>query len=107
MMCILGFLEVLVGVVADQWRAAESLGSKFGLSHNFRPSTMPHTSQPKANKKSGMTEYRKRQAVNIATVQCPVGRIRVSTRWDIIDLDYRCASTTFLDGNDFVDDEDV
>ncbi|KIM21216.1 hypothetical protein M408DRAFT_110138, partial [Serendipita vermifera MAFF 305830] len=37
------------------------------------------------------------QAVNIATIQCVVGRQPVGNRWGIIDLNYGCASTTFVD----------
>ncbi|KIM34175.1 hypothetical protein M408DRAFT_59842 [Serendipita vermifera MAFF 305830] len=46
------------------------------------------------------------QAVNIATIQCVVGRQPVGDRWGIIDLNYGCASTTFVDPQGDGDDGD-
>ncbi|PVF91126.1 hypothetical protein CPB86DRAFT_720040 [Serendipita vermifera] len=37
------------------------------------------------------------QAINIATVQCVVGRVKVGRRWGILDLSFGCARTTFLE----------
>jgi hypothetical protein len=42
--------------------------------------------------------------VNISTIQCAVGRIKVGQKWGILDLNYGCTSTTFMD--DEGDDED-
>lgn len=48
------------------------------------------------------------QMVNISTIQCAVGRVCVSgtpNRWGILDVNYGCATTTFLeDGDDALDD---
>jgi hypothetical protein len=46
------------------------------------------------------------QAVNIATIQCGVGRILVEKRWGILDLNYGCASTSFVDGDNVEEDFD-
>jgi hypothetical protein len=43
-------------------------------------------------------------AVNILTTQCAVGRIKIGQRWGILDLNYGCASTMFMD--DKGDEED-
>ena len=43
--------------------------------------------------------------VNISTIQCGVGRVKVGERWGILDLNYDCASTSFLDDDGAVDDE--
>jgi hypothetical protein len=45
-------------------------------------------------------------AVNISTIQCAVGRVKVGDKWGILDLNYACANTTFLDDDAPVDDED-
>jgi hypothetical protein len=36
-------------------------------------------------------------AVNVSTIQCAVGRVKIGQRWGILDLNYGCASTTFMD----------
>jgi hypothetical protein len=49
------------------------------------------------------TEMGVLQAVNISTIQCAVGRVRVAgtpKRWGILDVNYGCASTTFLEDDD-------
>ena len=43
-------------------------------------------------------------AVNISMIKCAVGRIKFGQRWGILDLNYRCASMTFMD--DEGDEED-
>ena len=45
-------------------------------------------------------------AVNISTIQCGVGRVKVGDKWGILDLNYACANTTFLDDDGAVDNED-
>jgi hypothetical protein len=45
-------------------------------------------------------------AVNISTIQCAVGRVKVGEKWGILDLNYACANTTLLDDDGPVDDED-
>jgi hypothetical protein len=43
------------------------------------------------------------QAVNISTIQCAVGRVRVTgtpNRWGILDVNYGCATTSFLEDDD-------
>lgn len=52
------------------------------------------------------TEMGSIAAVNIATIQCAVGRVKVGTRWGIIDLNYGCASTTFMGNEDEGDGSD-
>jgi hypothetical protein len=44
-------------------------------------------------------------AVNISTIQCGVGRIKVGKRWGILDLNYGCASTTFRDEDEDAENE--
>ena len=44
-------------------------------------------------------------AVNISTIQCAVGRIKVGKRWGILDLNYGCASTMFIDDEEDGDNE--
>jgi len=43
--------------------------------------------------------------VNISTIQCAVGRITVGQRWEILDLNYGCASTMFIDDEEDGDNE--
>jgi hypothetical protein len=45
-------------------------------------------------------------AVNISTIQCAVGRVKVGERWGILDLNYACANTSFLDDDGAPDDGD-
>lgn len=45
-------------------------------------------------------------AVNISTIQCAVGRVKVGRRWGILDLNYGCASTTFIDDEGDAHDEE-
>jgi hypothetical protein len=56
------------------------------------------------------TEMGVTQAVNISTIQCSVGQVKVAgtpSRWGILDVNYGCASTTFLeDENDAGDASD-
>jgi hypothetical protein len=43
------------------------------------------------------TEMGLHQAINVATVQCVVGRVQVGRRWGILDLSYGYARTVFLE----------
>jgi hypothetical protein len=45
-------------------------------------------------------------AVNVSTIQCAVGRVKVGEKWGILDLNYACANTTFLDDDGTLDDGD-
>lgn len=45
-------------------------------------------------------------AVNISTIQCAVGRVKVGQRWGILDLNYGCANTTFMDDDVALDGDD-
>ena len=40
------------------------------------------------------------QAVNVATIQCPVGRVQVGNQWGILDISYECARTSFVEEED-------
>jgi hypothetical protein len=44
-------------------------------------------------------------AVNISTIQCSVGRVKVGKKWEILDLNYACVNTTFLDDDGPVDNK--
>jgi len=43
--------------------------------------------------------------VNISTIQCAVGRIKVGQRWGILNLNYGCASTMIIDDDKDGDNE--
>jgi len=43
--------------------------------------------------------------VNISTIQCAAGRIKVGQRWDILDLNYGYVSTMFIDDEEDGDNE--
>lgn len=44
------------------------------------------------------------QAVNVAAVQCVIGRVQVGKQWGIIDISFECARTTFADDVEDLDD---
>jgi len=44
-------------------------------------------------------------AVNISMIQCAIGRIKVGKRWGILNLNYGCASTMFIDDEEDGDNE--
>ena len=53
------------------------------------------------------TEKRELQAVNMATIQNGVGRVKVGKQWGILDLSYGCARMAFIDdGRDSDTDEE-
>jgi hypothetical protein len=43
------------------------------------------------------------QAVNMATIQCGVGRVKRGKDWGILDLSYGCARMAFVDDEGAVD----
>ncbi|KAG8830259.1 hypothetical protein FRC17_005140 [Serendipita sp. 399] len=46
------------------------------------------------------TDMGAEEAINVATLQCGVGRIRIGERYGIIDLSYGCARMVFVDDDD-------
>lgn len=52
------------------------------------------------------TRLKKPQFVNVGTIQCVVGRIKVGNRWGIIDTRLEASWTSFVDADDAAEEQD-